>query len=479
MKLLHYAICTIILSLLHTTVSAQRDWHLQSPVKNNMNGVAAYEAKEKLKDMTATPIIVAVIDDGTDITHKALQPYLWVNKGEIPGNNIDDDKNGYIDDVHGWNFLGGRGGDISHEAMEERRQFYTLRKKFASADTSSLDSVAKKEYANYLSGLRAYRNDSLWNGKYAQRVQKKYIKASAKKQKKMETRLQDANNAAYYSTADVDSIRRTVIGDNPDDSTEMHYGNNHVGGGDDPSHGTHTAGLVLSVAKAVNNGHTIRIMAIRAIPVDADERDKDVANSIRYAVDNGARVISMSFGKNASTHTTVVQDAIRYALQKDVLLVHAAGNNARFIDSAYTRNYPNPFVDSSYRFLNWIEVAASTNKNDLVASFSNYGYASADVLAPGKRVYSTMPGDKYKYMSGTSMAAPVVAGVAAVLRSYFPHLTATDIRYIILNSVTRPYTYGNVPGRDKVVANLWYICRSGGIVNAAQAVDMAKTYKGH
>ena len=215
----------------------------------------------------------------------------------------------------------------------------------------------------------------------------------------------------------------------------------------------------------------VQIMSVRAVP-DGDERDKDVANAIRYAVDNGAQIINMSFGKGYSPQRETVEEAERYALSKGVLLVQAAGNDGSNIDTA--ANYPSPRFMDGTAIPNVITVGASAEPNtaDLVASFSNYGKGTVDVFAPGQDIYSTVPGGKYENNSGTSMASPVVAGVAAVLKSYFPKLTYTDIKQIIMASATPYQTPVRRPESTDTVS-FSSLSRTGGIVNLYEAVKMA------
>lgn len=224
-------------------------------------------------------------------------------------------------------------------------------------------------------------------------------------------------------------------------------------------------------------------MVIRAVP-DGDERDKDVANAIIYAVDNGARIINMSFGKGHSPNKEAVDKAIQYAESKDVLLIHAAGNASLDIDE--TDQFPMKYYgnDKKQAAGNWITVGASDRESGkgLVAEFSNYGNKNVDVFAPGVAVYSTVPEGDYKENSGTSMAAPVVAGVAALVLNYFPALSATELREIILKSATRKYGKSRVyvPGKkeDEQKTKFKKLSNTGGIVNAYTAMKYAeKIYK--
>jgi subtilisin family serine protease len=215
----------------------------------------------------------------------------------------------------------------------------------------------------------------------------------------------------------------------------------------------------------------VRIMSVRVTP-DGDERDKDVANGIRYAVDHGALVINMSFGKGYSPEKPVVDSAVRYAESKGVLLVHAAGNDGS--DNDRVPSYPTAGYLGGGRAANWLEVGASTfRRSALAARFSNYGRTAVDLFAPGQDIYATLPNQRYGRQSGTSMAAPTVSGVAALLLAYFPRLTPMDVRRILLASVTR-YPDARVPapggGPPVPFASL---SATGGVVNAYAAVRQA------
>jgi hypothetical protein len=275
--------------------------------------------------------------------------------------------------------------------------------------------------------------------------------------------------------------RGEVVGDNYDDINDRGYGNNDLMASD-ASHGTHVAGIIGAVRDngkgVLGVADHVRIMTLRAVP-DGDEHDKDIANAIRYAVDNGAWVVNMSFGKSFSPQKKWVDDAVRYAESKGVLLVHAAGNDAKNIDEE--DNFPNPKFDndSTRQATNWITVGASgPNEAQIAADFSNYGRA-VDVFAPGVEIFSTLPGgDEYGNQQGTSMASPVVAGLAALILSHYPTLSATQIKEIIEKSVT-PVTFPVVmPGKEEKVP-FQTLCRTGGIVNAYEALNLASTMKGN
>jgi subtilisin family serine protease len=244
-------------------------------------------------------------------------------------------------------------------------------------------------------------------------------------------------------------------------------------------HGTHVSGII---AGARNNGigidgiaDNVRIMMVRAVP-DGDEHDKDIALAIRYAVDNGAKVINMSFGKSFSPQKQWVDEAVRYAESKGVLMVHAAGNDGANIDTAY--NFPTPVFKSDGNIAtNWITVGASGDPKNggLVASFSNYGKKNVDVFAPGVNIYSSVPtGNAYANESGTSMASPVTAGVAAFLLEYYPTLTAQQLKYIIEKSSVVTNVPVTIPGTDQK-AKLSDISKTGGLINVYEAAKLAES----
>lgn len=501
-------------------ISAQKkepeNWQLLDPTVDKVYGDGTEQAYKTLAGKTAKPIIVAVIDGGTDPEHEDLKDVIWTNPKEIPGNGIDDDNNGYIDDVHGWNFLGGKNGDINFEATELARLYHRYQPKYENADTSSLSPAAMKEFhdyqkikadfqaedskqrqelmsINFVSDfLTKVKNQN--NGQLTKKALKKYkaendmesrIKKGLKlaftfglKPEELEDQLQQGkkqiSNLVKYNAMNVDSIRKYVVGDDINNVSEKGYGNNNVKG-PDALHGSHVAGIIAAVRnnnKGINGTtNDVKIMIVRAVP-NGDERDKDVANAIRYAVDNGASVINMSFGKYYSPDKEAVDEAVRYAESKDVLLVHAAGNESKNKD--IETSYPSRVMKNGEVAPNWIEVGASGYKggSDLIGSFSNYGKTTVDLFAPGVNIYSTTPDNTYTTESGTSMASPATAGVAALIRTYFPDLKAPEVRTALMKTVV-PYTKQvKVPGAGKKdpKKTLTELCISGGFLNANNAV---------
>ena len=411
-------------------------------------GMSTNKAYDLLKKKKSSPVIVAVIDSGLDIEHEDLKGKVWVNKGEIPNNKIDDDKNGYVDDVHGWNFLGNASGENQGPArLEKTRILAQLMLKYDGIDPQTIASdpefdlylKVKEDVEAAIAEFEPYR-ESL-------------------DQFDADTRNYILDQLNYNLNVNYDD--RAIQGDNPSDFTDRNYGNPDVEG-TDALHGTHVAGIIAAIRGNNLGGdgvaENVLIMPVRAVP-NGDEHDKDVALAIHYAVDNGAKVINMSFGKDYSSFPEEVANAIYYAESHDVLLVHAAGNDAKNID--IEPNYPETenWEGTVIGHDNYLTVGASTkNKEELVASFSNYGAVGVDVFAPGLEIYNSVPNNAYQNLQGTSMAAPMVTGVAALLKSYFPSLTMSEIRGAILYTVQIPAS-----------GALTDLCNSRGVVNVYSA----------
>lgn len=513
------------LSTIATASAQETQWYLRDKTDKTAGISVDKTYGELLANRKPTPVLVAVIDGGIDTSHVDLKRVLWTNPKEIPGNGIDDDKNGYIDDVHGWNFIGGKDGrNVSYETVEITRLYSKLKPKYEGKDRKSLKPAEQKEYDLYVKAKADIeKNQAQYKSQYdgIHGFYTQYATAvDAIKQALNVPKLDTATLAKVLDTLSNQALRRpvggilqvlrqqgvadaevmkselgkyddqlktraeynynpdfdsrSIVGDNPDDISQRDYGNADING-PDPDHGTHVAGIIG--ADRTNNlgvmgiADAVMIMGVRAVP-NGDERDKDVANAIRYAVDNGAKIINMSFGKDYSPQRKAVEDAERYALSKGVLMVHAAGNDGKDIDTAM--NYPSPRFEDGASIPNVITVGASAEPvtADLVASFSNYGKRDVDVFAPGKEIYSTVPGSKYENNNGTSMASPVVAGVAAVLKSYFPKLTYADIKRIILASATPYHTKVRRPESSTMV-DFATLSKTGGVVNLYEAVKLA------
>lgn len=502
------------------------NWYNLYPADDEIQGIGTEKAyNELLKGKKSTTVIIGIIDSGVDVNHEDLKDKIWVNEDEIPGNGEDDDKNGYVDDVHGWNFLGNADGEnVIHETLELTRLYKKYKEKFEGKDKNNIPAEQKDEFQHYLEIKEAYQEeyDELTE-EYKQfkqfietyDVATELISEHLGKEdfteedvKTIETedqrlgasiqfynylyennfdkkQLEDAREhydgrMKYHYNLDYNA--RDIVGDNPESNKNRYYGNNDVDA-PDADHGTHVAGIIG--AKRNNdigiNGiaKDVEFMVLRTVP-DGDERDKDVANAIRYAVDNGAQIINMSFGKAYSPQKKFVDEAVKYAEEKGVLLIHAAGNDAANNDKVM--NYPTHIYKDKTEATNWITVGASARYNDIdfVGSFSNYGRKSVDIFAPGVDIYSTVPESDYAVFSGTSMAAPVVTGAAAVLKSYYPELTVFEIRDILLESATqyrRLKVYRPTEGGKKRKTKFKRLSTTGGLLNLYEAIKMAENYK--
>lgn len=514
----------LVLPLLHGYAQPENpDWYLDDPEKNMVQGISIDRAYEKLKGRPSTPVIVAIIDSGIDIDHEDLKGVLWTNDREIAGNGIDDDKNGYVDDIHGWNFIGGPGGEVNEDTYELTREFIRLDKIYGNIPEGKVSGKQRKEYESYLAikdkftrlrdknreeyeeYLTLDRNAALsidtlkavlhtdqltWavidtlqstnpTISFAKGIARLLLRNAdagtdlQKIKKELEEGVNHYRVIVEYGY-NVDFNPRTMIGDNGADVRERIYGNNNVKG-PDPKHGTHVAGIVaadrtngIGINGVADNA---RIMVVRAVP-NGDERDKDVANAIRYAADNGARVINMSFGKSLSPNKVVVDEAVAYAEQKGVLMIHGSGNEKEDIDKK--AHYPTRDLSNGKQVKGWMEIGATSagTGKEFVADFSNYGKKGLDVFAPGVDIYSTVPNNGYEEQSGTSMAAPVVTGIAALLFSYFPDLTSVQVADIIKTS-TRKFDRlkVNKPGGGEIEFS--ELSNTGGLVNAYTAVSLA------
>lgn len=511
--------------------SAPPNWFNLDPGQDNVPGVSTERAySQLLEGRKGKTVIVAVLDSGVDYEHEDLKDVMWVNEDEIPGNGIDDDKNGYVDDIHGWNFLGNKSGEsIRYDNLEVTRLYRTYHEMFEGKDPDGLSKKEKElykkyeEYGKVIEEKRAQLEEEAGTfaaiamaiNDLAKEIGKDEITAEdlgkfesdnplllyaaqiaqtiMAEGQSFEQIRKDINDYAEHLAAEfeyhynLEFDPRPEVGDDFSDPYNRDYGNNDVRG-PDAMHGTHVAGIIaarrdngLGMNGVANN---VRIMSVRTVP-DGDERDKDVAAAIIYAVDNGASVINMSFGKGASPRKEVVDKAVKYAIAHDVLIVHAAGNDNKQITSE--NNFPtDKFEKRGFLGLfgpkyaeNWIEVGAINWKTgeDLVAPFSNYSPDHVDLFAPGMEIYSTTPFNEYENQQGTSMAAPVVAGVAAVIRSYFPGLTAGQVRQVLMESAVRQKIKVKEPGSE-VMVPFSQLSVTGGVVNAYEAIKLASEVKG-
>ena len=500
---------TIPLKVSQLTDSQKKSWGHADLITDTIPGMSVDKAySDIIGNKKGTKVIVAVLDSGIDLKHEDLDDVLWTNKKEKPGNNIDDDNNGFIDDIHGYNLLGEsyneqleytrilrlKIGDAGFqakakaeldkkrpEALANKQQYEQILQAVKNADAAVKKHLDKTDYTKKdLSGIKAeseemQRNVAILTQMYS------YADSIPELMENLEDGIKHFTEQLNYHL-NVDFDGRKVVGDDPYDLMDTKYGNgNPQNRVEDESHGTHVAGII---AAERNNGlgangvaNNVEIMSIRAVP-NGDEYDKDIALGIRYAVDNGAKIINCSFGKSFSPNADWVYDAIKYAASKDVLIVHAAGNDGVDLDNPKNPNYPNDQINNGPEFAdNVITVGALDPEygSEMLASYSNYGAINVDIFAPGTDIYSTIPRNKYEFMPGTSMASPAVAGVAALVRSQYPSLSAPQVKKIILESGLSTKAAVILGGDTSKSSTLDKISKSGKIVNAYNALLMART----
>ncbi|MEN1784009.1 MAG: S8 family peptidase [Bacteroidota bacterium] len=498
---------TIPIKTAELSKTEEENWGHADLLTDTIPGMSVDKAyAEIIGNKKGKTVVVAVLDSGIDLDHEDLDDVLWTNKKEKPSNGKDDDNNGYVDDIHGYNFL----GESYNEQLEYAR---ILRLQLGSDDLrAEAQKVLDEKYPKALQNKQQYEQilqvvkssdatikEALGSDAYTKQQllalepQTEEVKQSVAVIKQMyqygddiEDVKEELEEGITYFTERVnynlnkDFDGRATVGDNPYDLKDTSYGNGNPDSRfDSESHGTHVAGIIaaernngLGVNGVANNA---KIMAVRVVP-NGDEYDKDIALGIRYAVDNGARIINCSFGKSFSPNAEWVYDAIKYAASKDVLIVHAAGNDGHNLDNSENPNYPN---DHNFKETelsdNVITVGALTAAygSEMIASFSNYGSKNVDVFAPGDNVYSTMPNNEYDFQGGTSMAAPAVAGVAALIRSFYPQLSAAQVKQIIMKSGLTTKTSVILAGDATNSRPFAEASKAGKMVNAYNALILA------
>ena len=510
------------------------DWQFLSPEKDNIAGTGLYDAYRLLRLKKPEPVVVAVIDCPVDYSHPDLKTVMWKNPKEIPDNNKDDDGNWFRDDVHGWFFNCSRDGRPVDSDQPEATQVYQLfSRRFESRDEKSITPAEKTDWLTFkkarlafekgrdrANAFRVFFSDSLrlfssldemmmqsespvsleqlegWKladetyGKAVKKVLRElflnrfgrldqFIRVLKSEYSNWKIEYQPLWNCDYNP----ECYPRAMVQDHPEIPAEKMYGSGKLKNPASPQHfhGTHVAGIIG--AKRGNAigiegiADQVQIMSLGAVPSSGDERDKDVANAIRYAADKGARIINMSFAKRFSPHKKTVDEAVRYAESKGVLFFHAAGNNHLDRDTAVFFPVKEYLHGGSCK--NWIEVGNNEpflNEN-LAASSSNFGKKKVDLFAPGTDILSTVPGGGYEAMTGTSMASPVAAGIAALIWSYYPRLSASELRQVLMESVYKPDLRVKKPGSSDLVP-FSGLSVSGGIINARNAVVAAdKLYR--
>jgi subtilisin family serine protease len=513
-----------------------KTWSHLDITTDSIAGMSLAKAYQFLEGKKGNPVVVAIADSGIDTEHEDLKDVLWINADEIKGNNKDDDNNGYVDDVYGWNFLGNASGDnVSTDQLEITRIVKRGRAKFGAKKASEIAENDKKEFEQFLKMDQEYKatlveknveiqemEETLYNLKQVQVnfdaikkmaktdsltleivqkldppslqgiMQKQHIEGILKQGMNEADLLDYKHQVENYTKEikkamkgyDLDMNYRQSLGDDLYDISDKFYGNSNVTADKESAkHGTHVGGIVAASRTnnlgAIGVANNVKLMGVRIVP-DGDEHDKDVALGIRYAVDNGAKIINTSFGKRFSPNKEWVYEALKYAAEKDVLIVNAAGNDGKNID--IRKSFPSDSKDLRTEFVdNVITIGASSLHYDeqLLANFSNYGKLNVDIFAPGVDVYATVPNNKYEPLSGTSMAAPSTSGVAALIRGYYPNLSAKEVKYILMNSgvkinfeVIKPGSQNEKNPEGEMIP-FSELSVSGRIVNAYNALQLA------
>lgn len=514
-------------------------WHWKDLEKDGVHGVSLFKAQQLLTDLKLkpTPIIIAILDGGIDTAHPQIKPMLWNNPKEIPGNALDDDKNGYLDDVHGWNFLGNAAGQNINKASDEKSRIYHRYKnefKQDKLDSAAWDVKKKQDFYTWQQAAAeiVFTDEDAANLSFIKMARNAVVKMGLILIKEIEDTnftteqletfqpigkltadtkisylrtmqalgidrisgyhsiVEDLNeyiSGKDQSAVSIDTppedLRKKIIQDQYENLNDQYYGNNNITG-PNAKHGTHVAGLAAGMVDTnftkSNFSNPIQIMGVRVVP-DGDEYDKDIALGIRYAVNNGAKIINMSFGKSFSPEQPWVDSAIRYAASKDVLIIHSAGNESYDLNnkSVYPSPYSNVFKDKAS---NMITVGASSDPviaESILTEFSNYGNKIVDVLSPGNKIFSSLPNQQYGFLNGTSMSAPILSHIAALVRAYFPKLSATEVKAILLQSSWKPNdpnTLFPIPQKDQSI-KLNDISAEGGIINAALSIQNALLFQ--
>ncbi len=489
------------------TEHEKKHWGHLDLVSDTIPGMSVNKAYDEIiGNRKGKKVIVAVVDSGIDLDHEDLDGVLWTNKGEKPGNNKDDDANGYVDDIHGYNFLGEsyneqlelsrilklKLGDAAlqakakaeqeteyAEAQQNKQRYEQILQAVKGADAAVKNHLGKDDYD---------KEDVMGITTEDQELQQQI--AVLKQMYTFEESIPDVietlnGGIEYFSEQlnyhyNIGFNGREPVGDDPYNIMDMGYGNgNPDSREEDENHGTHVAGII---AAERNNGlgvngvaNNVEIMSVRAVP-NGDEYDKDIALALRYAVDNGARIINCSFGKSYSPNAEWVYEAIKYAASKDVLIVHAAGNDGNDLDDLNNPNYPNDQVKNGPEMADNVITVGSLEQeygSEMVSSFSNYGKINVDIFAPGGKIYSTLNNNEYDFQGGTSMAAPAVAGIAALIRSYYPKLTAPQVKNIIMKSGLSTKASVVLDGDVEKAKNFDQVSKSGKMANAYNALIMA------
>ncbi|WP_420571375.1 S8 family serine peptidase [Kordia sp.] len=500
-----------------------QDWQHKDIAKDSIAGISLDKAYECLKNIKGDTVLVAVLDTRLIKGNEDLKNLLWTNKDEIPNNNIDDDKNGYIDDIHGWNFLGNKNGAQEYRANFEFvrviRKFDPLfkgKKRQNIKDTVNYDIYTKakrtlqdeihivNQNILYLDSVKALRSetkkelskfypdisldvkvlDSMLRTEKDSTIIKKIIflkEYDSNKQWYVNRYKRERRHLEIYYNKDYKE--RSVIKDNSNDLTDINYGNPTIFSDSIYPKHTHSIKVVSVLAANRTNNYGIKgvtnsskIMMVTVSPF-GDEHDKDIALGIRYAVDNGAKIINITFTKYFSLHSDWVREAIKYASRNNVLIVCSAGNYSKNLDNETP--YPNDTDTTGNEVVdNLMMIGSSTPfaNEFLVSDYSNYGKKNVDIFAPGEFIYTSIGKNNYNFTSGTSYSAPIVSGIAALIRSHYPNLTAAEVKQIIMKSGVSYDIMVNKPStsKEKELVPFSSLSKSGKIVNAYNALLMAE-----
>lgn len=530
------------------------DWFNCSFDKDGIYGAEVNKAYDFLKDkkIKKRPV-VAIIGTGLDIEHEDLKDAIWKNPKEKKINGKDNDKNGYIDDIHGWNFLGGKDGTVMEKTMEEGdREFIRLfdkgygkyfydgenfyqmindkKTKVPAPDNMNeyryyvnrvlSESRIAGSYGGYqLSYLiRDYGKhfDRMMRAKYPNQelTQKEfgicYDPKAAKRDSLSEVAFMiyimgftvsqtDSWDVVHNAIKSGDQItmakeeyekamqqygndgRKEIVGDNYLDLNDYKYGNN-VLLTSDAFAGTMLGGIIA--ANRENDWGMNGIMdkaELMTLRVKANEGEpylKDVVLAIRYAVDNHADIIMLPQQATLypDNQKKWVDEALKYAESKGVLVVVPTREYS--VDMAKMEFYPNRWMTGEKELTN-LMIVASSDKNGNPSMSSNYGAKEVDLFAPGTDVYSSYTGDTYQKASGAGLAAAATVGVAALIKAYYPELSGSQIRNLLIKSVTSRADAEVEKGirvKDRVTQDLFLfgdLCLSKGILNAYNAVIAA------
>jgi subtilisin family serine protease len=493
-------------------------WLYKDIIKDSISGISLEKAKNTiLKNKTGREIIVAVIDSKFDINHEVLKDYIWTNPKEIL-NYKDDDNNGFVDDIYGWNFIGNSQGENVIDANYEYVRY--IRHYSGRFENKTIDNVKegdKEKFILYIE-VKEKLETELIKAKnrldYSNNIFEKYVEARDALQSyfpnynytldvlneidttgnNLATHVKEisevikwgetnemnvSTNTSYKSGLNkhlnIDFNERSLVGDNPYDINDTIYGNNktfnflkHY------DHGTRVSSVITNLFKYSSS--KLKILPISISPAGS-YHDKDLALAIRYAVNNGAKVINMSFAKEYSINKEWVFEAFKYAEKHNVVIVRAAGNDSYDLGN-YNITYPMDNENNGKEVSdNFLLVGSSTYKanENLKANFSSYGKNDVDVFAPGDNLFTAKPFNKYMLDRGTSLSAALISGVAALLFSHYPNLTASQVKHIIMDSgieYTFPVKTPTKEDKDKMTP-FNQLSKSGKVVNAYNALIMA------